>query len=427
MIVSFRSPGDNVPDCMQTLSAKRTPPRRVARALIAYVLPFAVLIAASAGAVRFYQTAPKAKQRKANTKSALVQISTVSPARHRAIVHAMGTVMAAQEVSLQPQVSGRIIRLSPELIPGGHVKAGDVLVEIDPTEYRAVLERAEAELAGKQAESQSATWELARLEGLDKINAANKKELDVARTAKLASDAAVAAARASVNLARLNVERTTIRAPFNGVIAVKGVDVGAQVTPQTQLATLVGTDEYWVEVSVPVDRLSWITIPDTAGQQGSSVVVHQNDNGGPGTEWEGRVHRLRKDLEPLGRMARLLVTVSDPLGLKSSSPKSVPLLIGSYVHVDIEGRELDDVVAISRSALRDGQRVWLMNDRGELVIREVDIAWRDRDTVLVQAGLAEGERLVTSDIATPIAGMPLREQGAQSRPALADRIAERTQ
>jgi len=423
--VALRPPDDNVPDDTRSPSPKRTRTRRVVRALVAYVLPLVVLAAASAGALWFYRTAPKARRGKASRTSALVEIQTVTPGTHRAIVRAMGTVVATQEVSLQPQVSGMIVRLSPDFTPGGRVSADEVVAAIDPTEYQAVLDRAEAELAGNQAELASAAWELARLERLEKISAVNDKELDVAQTAKLAADAAVAAARASVTLARLDVERTTIRAPFNGVIVAKNVDLGAQVTSQTQLAALIGTDEYWVEVAVPVDRLSWIAIPIKTGQQGSPAVVYQGDDAHPETRWEGRVHRLRKDLEPLGRMARLLVTVSDPLGLKSSSPKTVPLLVGSYVHVAIEGRELQGVVAIPRSALRDGQRVWLMSEGSELVIRDVDIAWRDRDSVLVRTGLAAGDRLVTSDIATPVPGLPLREQDSQGRPVPRERVAER--
>ncbi len=427
MIVAANRPDDSVRDDVPERPPGRTPARRAARALVMYVLPFLVLAAAAGGAVRLHQTGPKARQRPARQTSTLVQVGPVKRTTHRAIVRVMGTVVAAQEVVLQPQVSGAIVEQSPELTPGGYVKAGDVVVRIDPAEYRAVLARAEAELAGKQTELQSATWELARLEGLERQDAANKKEMDDARTAKGAAAAAVAAARASVDQARLDVERTTIRAPFNGIVSSKNVDLGAQVTPQTQLATLVGTDEYWVEVCVPVERLSWITIPDKSGGYGSPAVVQQSAGVHPEALWNGRVSRLCADLETQGRMARALVTVSDPLGLETPSAKRVPLLIGSYVHVDIEGRELRDVVAIPRSALRDGQRVWLMSERGELEIRDVDIVWRDRDTVFVGNGVTEGERIVMSDIAAPVEGMALRELRAEGDADTGNRVACKAQ
>ncbi len=383
---------------------------------------------AAAGGVAYwlYRTAPKARQRGAKQISTLVQVEPVRRTRHRAFVRAMGTVMAAQEVVVQPQVSGEIVKLSPELIPGGRVKAGDVLAQIDPKEYQIALDRAEADLVGKQAQSQSAAWEMTRLEGLKRSDAVNRNELEDASAAKAVAEAAVAVARASVDQARLDVERTTIRAPFNGIVTSKGVDLGAQVTTQTQLATLIGTDEYWVEASVPVDRLRWVTIPGKVGERGSSAVVYQSDGSGPEMKWGAHVHRLRGDLEPQGRMARVLVTVQDPLGLNSPSPQPLPLLIGAYVHVDIEGRELENVVAVPRSALRDGRRVWVMDDRAQLVIREVNVIWRDRDVVLLKDGLAEGERLVMSDIATPVAGMPLRQQGAGGGGAEGNRVACQT-
>jgi hypothetical protein len=170
----------------------------------------------------------------------------------------------------------------------------------------------------------------------------------------------------------------------------------------------------------------WITIPDKTGRHGSPAVVQQSDGAKPEARWDGRVSRLRTDLEAQGRMARALVTVRDPLGLESPSTKRVPLLIGSYVHVDIQGRELDDVAAIPRSALRDGQRVWLMGDRDKLVFRNVEIVWRDRDTVFIGGGLTAGERIVMSDIAAPVEGMALRELRAEGDANTGNRVACKT-
>jgi len=396
----------------------------VRRFLIKVCLPLVVVVSGGAGAYYVYNSKPDVRQETPEAASELVRVSPLRPTTERAIVRAMGTVIAVREVVLQPQVSGTIEKLSPELIPGGHVKADDVLFVIDSAEYRTALDRAEAELARAQAELQSAAWELERLESLNKQDAANRKEMDVGRTAVDVSKANVAAGRAAVDQARLNLARTTIRAPFNGIITDKSVDVGAQVSQGSKLTTLVGTDEYWVKVSVPVDRLRWIDIPTDNGGTGSRVRVCQSGENGSTTERNGRVVRLLGDVETQGRMARVLIVVEDPLGLESRKREACPLLIGAYVRAEIEGRELQGVFAISRTALREGDRVWLMNKEGTLAIRDVEVAWRDRETVLIRGDFGRDNRLVVSNVATPVVGMALRTE-LPGPDAVADRREKR--
>jgi hypothetical protein len=123
------------------------------------------------------------------------------------------------------------------------------------------------------------------------------------------------------------------------------------------------------------------------------------------------VIRLLGDLEPDGRMARVLVAVPDPLDLGRPADDRMPLLIGDYVRVEIHGRRIDGVYRIPRSALRDNTRVWVATDQDRLSIRTVAVAWRDAETVLVQRGVAPGERLIISDLPAPVAGMALRIKG----------------
>ncbi len=380
------------------------------RFLIKVCLPLVVVVSGGAGAYYVYNSKPDVRQETPEAAAELVRVCPLRPTAERAIVRAMGTVIAAREVVLQPQVSGTIETLSPKLIPGGHVKADDVLFVIDSADYQAARDRAEAELARAQAELQSATWELERLKALDKQDAANRKEMDVGHTAVDVAKANVAAGRAAVDQARLDLARTTIRAPFNGIITDKSVDVGAQVAPGSKLATIVGTDEYWVRVSVPVDRLKWVDTPTDNGETGSRVRVCQSGENGSTTEWNGRVVRLLGDVEAQGRMARVLIVVEDPLGLESDKMEACPLLIGAYVRAEIEGNELEDVYAIPRRALREGDRIWLMNEKDRLAIRDVEVAWRDRQTVLIRGDFRRDSRLVVSKVAAPVAGMALRTQ-----------------
>jgi multidrug efflux pump subunit AcrA (membrane-fusion protein) len=212
------------------------------------------------------------------------------------------------------------------------------------------------------------------------------------------------AEKADVKKARLNLARTKISAPFNAIVRAKHVDIGSQVSGQDRLAELVGTDEYWIQASMPVDRLNWIMIPRISGEPGSKVrIVYRS-----GIELTGTVIKLLGELEAEGRMARILVEIRDPLGLNFSEKKHPPLLIGEYVRMEIEGRQLKNVYRIPRTALRDNTRIWLVSNDGKLEIRSVEILWRDAQTVLLTDGLQPAEQLIVSDLSKPVNGMQLQ-------------------
>jgi hypothetical protein len=174
------------------------------------------------------------------------------------------------------------------------------------------------------------------------------------------------------------------------------------------LAELVGVDKYWIQVSVPVDYLKWISVPNRKGKKGSQVrVVHQS-----GYERTGEVIELLGDLETEGRMARILVAVMDPLGLKDSRETTRPLLIGEYVRVEVEGSQLTQVFRIPRIALREDDTVWLVGEDSTLDIRPVTTIWRDTQTVFLDQGLNPGDRVIVSDLAAPVEGMKVQVESA---------------
>jgi hypothetical protein len=139
----------------------------------------------------------------------------------------------------------------------------------------------------------------------------------------------------------------------------------------------------------------------------------------------GRVLCLAGELETQGRLTRLLVAVDDPFCLKAENRDLPQLLMGSYISAEIQGRTLNSGFPIQTPHLhQNGTAVWIMNDAGQLEIRPVQIAFRGPESVYVTKGLRENEKLVVTDIAAPVPGMPLRitvaeEQLAQdTQPAL---------
>ena len=250
---------------------------------------------------------------------------------------------------------------------------------------------------------------------LDDIVQDQDQELILRKPYLQEAQAALEAAKAALARAELDVERCTVNAPFNAVIKNKFVDVGAQVTMASALLKIMGTDEYWVEALIPVDQLEWITIPKNNRRQGSTAKIFDSvwkrD-----TYREGTVVRLLGQLEEQGRLAQVLVSVKDPLTLESDSADVPPILVDSYVRVEIEGITLPKVFAVNRGYLHDGDNVWIMSEDNRLKILPVEVVFRDKDTVYLSNGLHPGDRIVATDISAPVDGMLLRLDGSFAGP-----------
>jgi RND family efflux transporter MFP subunit len=329
-------------------------------------------------------------------------------------IEAMGTVVPALEVVLQPQVSGEVLSISDELVPGGRFRKGDELLRIDPADYELAVRQRDSERAQAQSNVSIERGQqvIARreFELLGEPTGGDDSALMLRRPQLAAVQASLAMAEAALERARLDLARTRIRAPFNAIVQSREVNTGARVTPASTLATLVGTDRYWLELAVPVDQLRWLRIPGVTGSTGSAVRIYNETAWGAERFRRGRVIRLAGDLEPESRMARVLVAVDDPLALQAADAGAPVLLLNSYARAIIEGQTLNGVVSLDRALLRDQDRVWVLGEDGRLQIRRVTVAFRGLDSVLVSAGLGAGEQVVVTDLTVPVDGMPLRRE-----------------
>jgi len=377
-----------------------------------YALPAVVVLIGILLTAWLMATGPQAKKRPRERQAALVEVRAVQVGTEPTHVSAMGTVVPSREVQLTPQVSGRIVNLNPEFQPGGQLRAGERLVQIDPSDYRLAVDQLRGEVA--QAESELRLEEGNQLVARKEFElfgeqvSPEEQELMLRQPQLGTLQAAVVAARARLEQARLDLERTAVSVPFNALVVSRDVDLGANVAASTVIGRLVDQDAFWVEVAVPVRQLRWIEIPRHNGDQGAVVRVFDEAAWGEGRSREGRVIRLAASLEAQGRLARLLVEVPDPLARRPENRGQPRMLLDAFVRVEIDGRPLEQVAVLSREELRDGDTAWVMNGDGKLEIRELEIPFRGERQVLVAGGLAAGDRLVTSNLATPVAGMALR-------------------
>lgn len=406
-----------------------------------------LIIAGGAGVAKYFLSQkPEAKRTKQARSTTVVEVMEAKAEDKTIVLHAMGTVVASREVVLFPEVGGRVVEQSERLIPGGHVKAGETLLQIDKRDYeltvkqqRASLAKARFDLRMEEQRKSIAEREWALMRGGAETQAGGQAgektntSSEAGRALALrephieAARAALSAAQSGLDRARLNVERTTLKAPFNAFVKEEFVDLGQQLGPQSRVATLVGTDSFRIIASIPVDRLASIRLPGEASSaeapsDGSRATIVLSL--GPGRELrrEGRVIQLMGDLDARGRMARLLIELKDPFRLNESGDQT-PLLLGAYVRVELEGHELKDVVAIPREVLRKGDTLWLMGAKNELVFEPVEVAWRDETHAFVRGAFLPGSagsnpspdskagapRIVLSNLPTPVAGMALRD------------------
>ncbi len=378
-------------------------------------LAFAVaVLGAALYAGRYLMThRPTPHRSKPPVSTPLVETVPTRFAREQVVVPAMGIVIPATEVTLQARVSGQIVARHPEFIEGGIVKQGDVLVEIDPTDYELALTRALAKLETArynlkleegQQDVAKREWEI--MGGEDGASELDY-ELALRRPHLRLRRADIEAAEAEVSQARVNLARTKIEAPFNAIVQSANVDPGDQANQQAHLGQLAGTDAYWIEVSVPMDQLQWLDRPHGT-TAGSMVRVHT----GTGAVREGRVRKLLSELEPQGRLARLLIEVEDPLCLSEAREGGPPLLLGDYVRAEIAGHYVDNVAAVPRHALREGNRVWLIDTDTCLSFATPTVVWQDAERALLR-GLDANSLVIVSDLAAPVAGMQLRIQDGE--------------
>ena len=374
-----------------------------------------VLVVAVVVALGIIRSSPQAVQVPAEDLGVLVEVAEVRRLPRRIDVEAQGTVVPAQRVVVQPQVSGRIDAVAANLAPGTVLREGDLIFAIEDADFRLAVAMATAAVAETAAQLQleqgrgrvaEREWELFQ----DELDAEQKAASLALREPQLRSRlSAVQTARANLARARLDLERTVVRSPFNAVVLSESIEIGQIVTPQSQAVTLAGTDAFWVRAAVRTDELDQLRVPGLHGAAlGSRALVRldrENDD-----VLAGRIVRLLGDLDTAGRMARVLVEVADPLALESgagSAGRRGLLLLDSYVDLMLEGAAVRDLFELPREWLHEGRNLRMYSE-GRLELRPVEVAWRFEDSVCIDSGLHEGEMVVTSRLATPIEGMKLR-------------------
>lgn len=373
------------------------------RRLISIAIGLAFIIAGSLAAAYFMKNKPVASRRRAMSSMVpVVEIMPMKTAEHIHSVECLGTVTAEKAAALQPEVSGRIVAVNPGLVEGGLVKKGEVLIEIDDTDYRLALAQAEAALLTAQSSyrieegQQDVVRHEMEMMGTDESDA--YRDLILREPQLKAAEASVQSAELAVESAKLNLERTQIRAPFDAVVVSETADVGDYAQSSSVLVELAAVDRFFVYSSIPFSALA--PLPEIGSKAYSAELILAD-----GTTRAAQTYKLLPTLTDTGRMARILLTADKPYAAGR------PMLINEYVRVRIDGDAIPDSMMLPRKYLRDGNVVWTIGRDNKLHILQAEVIDGYADEMLVRFdGPAEIE-IVTTDLSAAVEGMQLRREG----------------
>jgi RND family efflux transporter MFP subunit len=343
----------------------------------------------------------------------LVQVMVAEKGDWQVDISVTGIIVPKREISVIPQVSGKVVYVAPSFQAGTYFPEGAVLLGIEDIDYTLAIERAKAqvtkmefELTSIQAKADVAKGEWQRSHPGGPAPA-NSLVLYVPQLKEAAAN--LSSAKAALQQAEVNLSRTKITAPFNCRVRSEQVGIGQYLTPGSKAAVLVGADEVEAIVPVPLIDLAWLNVPTNA-----IVQIH---SAGQVFSWPGRLTRSLGEVDRVGKMTRLAVTVTDPYNLQLKSPQNRPeLALGMFVQVILKGRTAAGVIAVPRQALRENDTLWLMTSENKLKKIQVDISRREQNEILLKGGLMPGDRVVLSKIVGAVEGMSLKlETGEQAR------------
>jgi RND family efflux transporter MFP subunit len=360
-----------------------------------------------------FLTEPTAQSEGATKQMAmLVEVTETEEGNFSPVLVATGTVEPVDDVIISARVGGEVIRRAPGFVPGGAVKKGEVLLQIDPADYRNNLElrrsellQAQTELAVEMGRQEVAQKDLELVGG--QTLSEEEKSLVLRQPQLDAVKARIKAAQAAVEQARLDLARTTIKAPFDAQIITQHVTTGSQVAVGEDLGRLVGISTYRIILSLPVSRLQWLRFPDSEDDRGSPVQIRNSSAWPQGVFRTGFLNSKVGALDDQTRQARILVEVADPLAKDTASGPE--LILGTFVEARVQAEEIQNVVRLDRDYLRKNNTVWVMED-GKLSIRNVEILLTDDQNAYIRKGLKGGEKVVITNLSTVAEGIPLRTE-----------------
>lgn len=371
------------------------------------LVPALVLLLSGLGAFILNATATPVESKIPERAVTAVRVRDPQPQSVQMRVRTQGTVAPRTESALVPEVSGRVVWISPSLVSGGFFQEGEALLRIQQRGYDMAVARANSSVARSASEVEFAADELKRQQNLSARSVASAAQLSKARRNDKVARANLADAEVALEQAEWDLERTEIRAPFDGRVREERVDVGQVVSPGASVATLYATDFAEIRLPVADHQLAYLKLPGQSRGEDVELpkVLLRARYAGREHTWQGVVVRTEGEIDPKSRMVHVIARVKDPYGVEPGNENRPPLTVGLFVQAEIEGPVAENIIVVPRYAMRDENHILVIDRDDRLRVRKIEILRIDGDDVLIEGALSPGERLCVSPVQVVVDGM----------------------
>lgn len=374
------------------------------------ILPFAIVIVGAVLAALLLVTGPGLTPQSVEPVAPLVRVQTITleDVELSALTH--GTVAPRTESELVAEVAGRVISVSPKLVSGGFFDADEELLRIEPLDYELALEQARAGIAQAESDLTNARRAAERVDSLRERQLASESQQDDAANRMRIAEATLKSSRAQLARAERDLARTRIVAPYQGRVRSERVDVGQFVNRGFSIATIYATD--FAEVRLPIndEELAFLDLPLKPGVEGETArilpkVTISARFAGSDYQWAGQIVRTEGELDPRTRMVNMIARVDSPY---APSAGGAPLAVGLFVDAEIHGRVATDLAVLPRAAIRQGDKVLLVDAEDRLRFQPVTVLRTVGEQAYISAGLGAGDRVCVSPLENALEGMSVR-------------------
>jgi RND family efflux transporter MFP subunit len=405
-----------------------------------------VLLVALVIAALLIKLRPQAERQAPVEAQRLVEVIAAKAEEVQMIIETFGTVQPRESLKLVAQVPGQIVAIDPDFKEGNFIKKGTRLIQIDPRTYELEVERrrvqikqAEADLKRLDQEAVNlgariniaasdvglAKNEYMRLKQLIDRRVIAQSQLEKAEQIYLASLERLQALENQMALidpqkeqllaardmalvlhrqAELDLERSSIVALFDGWVLVKDIEVGQHVTVGQNLGRIYSAGGLDIEVRIPVKDFKWFHVNSSQATPVAAEISFSN--AGENHTWKGRIARVKAEMDTKTRTVPVVIEVDDTFA-DGSVPSSFHLRPGMFVTVNLKGNEVHRVFVLPRHLIYPGDVVYTVKD-DRLTVKPVVILRSYKDSVMISAGLDEGELIVKTPLSSASEGMRVR-------------------
>ena len=377
--------------------------------LVKSALPFIIIIVAVVAMLAMINMRKPPEKEEVVEKAFLVEAQEVVREPVEFVILSQGEVQPKNQTRISTQVSGKVVNISPVFQAGGFFNQGDVLITLEKDDFETDLKLAEAELAQATAalEEEVARGKVAEEEWRS-VNNTTPPALGLRKPQLAREQANVKAAEAKYERAQRNLARTDVRAPYNGLVVSRDVDVGQFLPVGSVIGEVFSTDV--AEVRLPLANSDLAFLDLNAGVDANNPVTLKADVAGRFQEWTGKLVRSEGVMDSGSRVMYAVVEVNDPYSVSNISNNS-PLRFGQFVQAVISGTRTEDVVVLPRNLLRLDNTVLTVTEDREIDIKPVQVARSDAERVYISGGLDSGDKVAVSAVPNPYNGMKVRLPG----------------